>query len=448
MKLRKASAGQAVYHDFIVAPHTSVPAKRLFNCFVVEGPVDPVRLERAIRHAIATHEALRTSLEDVDGELTQVIREPSEITEAPMTTVDWDGSLDSVAGIVRGLDNRWTVPRELSMHVVLGRAPGPRTLVACVLDHACCDGMSAEIVTDLIRAEYNRPGEEARPDRVTQFSDYYASMLQDGLETYDDWLRSLESSSPALPQWMLDRKRPSGEAWTRERELSFSDATDERLRSLSKEYVCTPYEIITAGVGLYFRRADGAPIRLAVTHSGRHRRHGFDVVGLLRSQVVDVVDSSRCEDVRSFLTARRDELRRGMTHFGRLPVEEVCLRAGVSTGWRAGSPGPWEVELNGMYEAPAPEAMDGHEVVPAPDFLEDAYCENGGTTFLLNLFLRPERVDATLRYVDPPVSEEMAKRVGADLEAIVEFLAGDPTRSLAEAPAFFTVAEDFRPLAP
>ncbi|AOW88293.1 condensation domain-containing protein [Streptomyces olivaceus] len=448
MRLLKASAGQAVYHDFIVAPHTSVPAKRLFNCFIVEGPVDPARLERAVRHAIATHEALRTSLDDVDGAPTQVIREPDEITEAVMTTVDWDGSADSVADVVRSLDDRWTVHRELSMHVVLARAPGPRSLVACVLDHACVDGMSAETVTDLIRAEYNRPGGPPRPDQVPQFADYYAAMLEDGLEIYDDWLRILESSSPALPQWMLDLKRPSGRASTRERELSLSDATNERLRSLSKEYVCTPYEIVTAAVGLYFRRVDGAPVRVAVTHSGRHRRHGFDVVGLLRSQVVDVVDSGRCADVRSYLTERRDELRKCMTHFARLPVEEVCLRAGLSTGWRSGPPGPWEVELNGMYEAPAPEAMDGHEVVQAPDFLEDAYCENGGTTFLLNLFLRPDRVEATLRYVDPPVSEQMAKRVGPDLESVVEFLAGDPARPLADAPTFAALAEEFRPPAP
>src|SRR5262249_40855890 len=162
-----------------------------------------------------------------------------EITEAVMTTIDWDGSLDSVADVVRSMDNRWTVPRELSMHVVLGRAAGPRTLVACVLDHACVDGISAEIITDLIRAAHNRPGGEARPDRVTQFSDHYAAMLQDGLEIHDDWLRTLESSSPALPQWMLDRKRPRGEAWTRERELGFSAATNERLRSLSEEYLCT-----------------------------------------------------------------------------------------------------------------------------------------------------------------------------------------------------------------
>jgi hypothetical protein len=102
-----------------------------------------------------------------------------------------------------------------------------------------------------------------------------------------------------------------------------------------------------------------------------------------------------------------------------------------------------------MYEPAAPEAMDGHVVVPAPDVLDDAYCENGGTMFLLNLFLRRDRVDATLRYVDPPVTEDMAKRIASDLETMVEFLAADPARSPAEAPAFFTVAKDFQePSAP
>ena len=93
MRRLPASADQAVYHDFIVAPETCASAKRLYCAFVVDGPVSAERLDRAIGHAVATHESLRTSVEVVDGVLTQVIREPSEITETAWTTAGWDGTL-------------------------------------------------------------------------------------------------------------------------------------------------------------------------------------------------------------------------------------------------------------------------------------------------------------------------------------------------------------------
>ncbi|PKW16548.1 condensation domain-containing protein [Saccharopolyspora spinosa] len=443
MKQLKASAGQAVYHDFIVADTTSVPAKRLFNAFTADGRLNRGKVERAVRCAIATHEALRTSLEVIDGELHQVVREPSEITEAPLSEADWDGSPGGVAEVIRSLDDRWAVPRQLSMHVVLGQASDGRTLVACVLDHACCDGMSAEIVADLIRAEYNRPGEGVPPGPVVQFSDYFPPMLEDGMQVYDEWLRVARGTAPALPDWMLDRKRVSGLAWTREIAVPLSEETNRRLTALAAEYVCTPYELMAIGVGLYFRREDAGPTRVAVTHNGRHRRHGFDVVGLLRSQVLDVASCRGYPDVRSFLLGRRDELRRAVGLLGRLPVEEICLRAGLGTGWRAGIPGLWEVELSGMHVAPPPEPMGGHAVEQVPKFLEDAYCENGGTTFLLNLFLSPGQIEATLRYVEPPVSTDLAKRVATDLEVVVEFLAADPDRSLDGAPAFSAAAREF-----
>lgn len=444
MRILQPSAGQAVYHDFIVASTTCVAAKRLHCAFTVDGGLDPERLERAVRHVIACHESLRTSMANVDGQLAQVVREPSEITEAPVLRVDWDGTPQSTTKIIHDLDDWWTVSRELAVRVVVGSSPERRTLVVCAFNHACSDGISAELTVEQIRREYERPSGPARPEAFEQFTDYYQGMLQDGLDhAYDDWLRQVRSAAPAVPQWMLDQKLASPEVEIRIHDWQFSEESSELLHRLAREHLCTPFEALAACVGLYFRRPDDRPAAIGVIHSGRHRPRGFEVAGLLRSYVVDLVDLGGCPDVRSAVTARRDALRHGIPHFSRLPAEEVCRRAGLSTGWRAGDLGLWEVELNGMYDSTPGGTLDGFAVGQARTELSDeGRSENGGPVFLLSFGIAPDRIDAGLRFVDPPVSRELAARVAADLEAVVRFVQANPSESPNAAPAFHRAAAE------
>ncbi len=444
MKRLTPSADQAVYHDFIMASTTCADAKRLYYAFVADGPLSPERLDRAIAHAVATHESLRTSVEVVGGELTQVVRETSEITETPWATADWDGTPEGTSRIIRGVDGWWTVPRELAIRVVVGRSPQGPTLVACLFHHVCVDGISTELVAELIRTEYERPTGPARPGEVEQFSGHYPPMLADGLsETYDDWLRAIDASSPAVPEWMIERKLENDHAWTRFLAWDLSEATLGRLRLLTKEYGCSPFEALAACTALYFRRDDGRPAGLGVAHSGRHRPRGFEVVGLLRSYVLDVADFGRCESVREAITSRRDAARHATAHLSRLPSEEASRRAGVTTGWRAGAPGLWQVELSGMYDTAITETMDGFAVGLAPTSVsEDSFCENTGPLFQVSFTIGPGRTEAVMRFIDPPVTRDMAANVASDIESVVEFVAADPAAPLDAAPAFFRLARN------
>lgn len=204
--------------------------------------------------------------------------------------------------------------------------------------------------------------------------------------------------------------------------------------------------MLAAGVGLYFRRLDGGPACIGVIHGGRHRSHGFEVVGLLRSYLVDVVDPAPWGDARSVVAARAAALRYGFAHLARMPLEEVCRREGIPTGWRAGAPGLWEVELNGAYAVDGPPRPDGFTTVAVPaDISDEAFCENSGPLFLLYFTLGRDRVDATLRYVNPPVTDAIAGRVAAEIESMVAFLA-EPGQPAHDAPSFAHTARDFEPL--
>jgi hypothetical protein len=439
MQLITPSAGQAVYHDFIVAPTTCVPAKRLHAAFVVDGWLDQDRLEHAVSRVVAAHDSLRTAIEWIDGVLFQVVREPAEITDRPCEMVEWDGSQEDTRRIITSLDDWWTVPRALPVKVMVGRSPAQRTLLLCAFNHACSDGISAELVFDQIRKKYEAPQDSplGRAD-VAQFADYYAAMLDDGLRVaYDDWVGLLDSVAPAVPQWMLERKLTAEQVLINVFNWSFTKTTGAALREAARRHLCTQFEILNAGVGIYFRRPDRHPAAIGVIHSGRHRPRGFEVAGLLRSFVVDAAEVRPDTRIGDAVATRREALRKALAHLARLPFEEVCQESGLSPGWRAGRPGQWEVELNGMFAAGLPGSMDGFQVHHADVGLpEEAGCENGGPTLLVSFTIGGDCVAGSLRYVRPPIDPEMAARVAGDLEETVRFLYAGAAESASRAPAF------------
>jgi hypothetical protein len=437
MRILPLTPGQAVYHDFIVAPATCTPAKRLFAAYIVDARLDAGRLEAAIDRVVALHDSLRTAVEPVHGVPAQVIREPAAITEPAVRQVAWDGSPHGAAEHIGALDDWWSVPRPLALQVVAGTGPGDRTLLACVLNHACSDGISAELIFDQIRAEYD--GTTIKPDSVEQFASYYARVLDEGLhETLDDWTRLLDQGSPALPDRMVEEKLTTAEVSIRLHSWAFAARSVQALASVAQERACTQFEVLAACTGLYFRREDGRPASFGVIHSGRHGFRGFDVHGLLRSYVVDVVDHAGTPTIGQAVERRRDQLRSRLEHFARLPFEEACVRTGRSPGWRAGQLGAWEVELNGMY--PAAPDMTMHQArvhvadVPVP---EEATCENGGPTLLVSFTLGSHDVGASLRFVSPPIDARLASLIAEDLEATARFACDHLDAPVSDAPAFF-----------
>ncbi len=437
MRVLPLTPGQAVYHDFIVAPATCPSAKRLFAAYTVDARLDVGRLAAAVDRVVALHDSLRTAVEPVQGVPAQVIRESTEIAEPAVRTVSWDGSPRGAAEHIEALDDWWAVPRPLALQVVVGIGPGDRTLLACVFNHVCSDGISAEMIFDQIRAEYD--GTTIKPTDVEQFASYYARCLDEGLrETFDDWVRLLDEGSPALPDRMVEEKLTTAEVSIRFHSWTFAPRSVQALASVAQQRSCTQFEVLAACAGLYFRREDGRSANIGIIHSGRHGFRGFDVHGLLRSYVVDVVDHAGTATIGQAVDRRRDLLRSRTEHFARLPFEEVCVRTGRSPGWRAGQLGAWEVELNGMYPAP-PDMTMHHARVHVADVpvVEEATCENGGPTLLVSFTLGSHDIGAAVRFVAPPIDTALAARIAEDLEATACFAWEHPDAQVSDAPAFF-----------
>jgi hypothetical protein len=438
MRYSRPSAGQAVYNDFIAAPETYGAAKRLYYALAVAGPVDRGLLDSALRQIVAHHESLRTSLEYRDGSLTQVIREPDEVTESATAEVEWHGSADEVAQFIYDMDGWWADPRQLAIRTLIGTSPAGKTLIVCAFNHACCDGMSAEMVIDQARNVYNSTADLGGV-APQQFSDYYSAMLDDGLQNcYGDWRRLMEESAPALPEGMTEQRQSCKRCWIRVARFQFDPETVRMLHKIARSYACTPFEALSACAGIYFRRSDRKPSGVGVVHSGRQRPHGFAVTGLLRSFVLDPVAAGRCRDARDVVIARREEFRARLEHFARLPFEEACSLAGIASGWRAGCLGPWQVELSGMYERSITGTMGDAPIgIAGADIDENEFCENGGPAFVFSFVIGADRVAGEMRFTEPPVNETLASRVISDIESVIRFIYTNPTMPPESVPAFY-----------
>ncbi|MFE6921332.1 amino acid adenylation domain-containing protein [Nocardia sp. NPDC057663] len=433
MKFLPPSAGQVVYHDFVTADGTWSPAKRAHVAFTLDAPVDSDRLARAVRQVVDAHEALRTSIEVHDGALVQVVREPAEVTESACATAEWDGTPAGVRRIVSGADEWSAGARALPVKVISGSAGG-RSIVVCVFDHVCVDGVSAELVAGQIRGAYDG----APAPTAVQFADYYADMLADGLRTAQaDWNALLDRVRPAVPPWMQATRSAAPRARMGVHRWTFDAISTALVHAAGRRYLGSGFEVLAAAVALYFRRPDGAPAALGVVHSGRHLPGGSGVVGLVRGFVVHDAMVGSGATVAEAVAAQRDRLRSGLTHLSRLPVEEVCLRTGRPVGLRAGAPGPWEVELNVGFTRAESGQMAGtsaHTADAGPP--DEEWAENGGPTLVVSFRIGRDTVVGSVRYAHPPVDRDLAARIGRDIEATARFLDTDADGPADAAPAF------------
>src|SRR6266702_2579761 len=403
MKTIAAPATQAVYHDFVVAPDTYIPIKRMFAAIAVDAELDRRRLARAIRDIVESHEILRTCPVTIDGHVVQEIRELRDIDEPLLVTTEWDETGAAISAIKRDLDNWWAKPRQLVIRPVLATSPTGKSYLLCAFNGCCMDGISAHFILDQIRAHYSR-----RPtvDSPLQFTDYYRTMIEEGhARSYHDWLRLIGRAAAALPDRMLKERESVAKAWIKVTSFDLSPQ-------------------VMAGV-------DGL-------HGGRRGPRSLEVAGLLRTQIMDLVEIDGNPTAGESFRAQLESLRAKLRHFTRLPVEDVCLRAGMPAGFRVGDQRLWEVSIISRFSRflTGKFGETNIESVAAP-LQDDWYCENGGPTFSFNFSIQKGQVTGGLQYVNPPVDDATAIAVIAGVQEMMGFVRTDPTTSISSGPAFF-----------
>jgi hypothetical protein len=436
MKTIAAPATQAVYHDFVCAPDTYIPIKRMFAAVALDAALDRRRLERAIRDIVDAHEILRTCPVTTAGGVVQEIRELREIDDPLLVTTDWDGTGAAISAIKRDLDNWWASPRQLAIRPVLATAVAGRSYLLCAFNGCCVDGTSAHFVLDQIRARY---GGRPTANAPVQFTEYYDAMAERGhARAYDDWLRLIDRAAPALPDRMLKDRDAVPRAWIKVVPFELTGPAMSTVEDLCRQHSCTRFEALAVATELYFRRDDHRPASIGILHGGRRGPQSLTVAGMLRTQVMDLVEIGDRPTAGEAFRTQLERLRGKLRHHAQLPVEEVCRRAGLPGGFRFGDRRLWEVSIVSRFSrfltGSFGEATIGSVDAPMQD---DWYCENGGPVFCVNFSIEKGRVTGGLQYVNPPVDEATAAAVIAGIRRMVAFVVASPAEPIGAAPGLF-----------
>ncbi|MEQ4304348.1 amino acid adenylation domain-containing protein [Plantactinospora sp. B6F1] len=339
------------------------PAYHIAGQVRLRGPLDPGRLERALRAVVDRHDGLRVRLETREGNLRQRV--------GPAAPVHLPVEEANEADIPRLAAEAATAPFDLTAaspwRARLLRAPTGDHHLIFVAHHAICDGWSLDLLArDLGRAyATDRPLPPAGSSVAIAAGQHAESTARGKAGAELDWWRDRLAGLPelALP---TDRPRPavaSRRAATVRRTLAGEALAG--LDALCTETGATRSMAVTVLVSAVLgRRAGQHRFGLGVAVAGRGASGTAEVFGALVNTVVFRADLTGMPSLRAMLTRTRAELFEAIAHDD-VPFAEVVQATG------AGHPAlanPLFQVMLGEQPATAEFWLDGvrAEVTPIP----------------------------------------------------------------------------------
>ncbi|MBW7931887.1 MAG: AMP-binding protein, partial [Gammaproteobacteria bacterium] len=266
----------------------------------LRGALDAGLMQQALDALVARHEALRTTLQQREGVLLQVV---ADALQLPLELVDMEGQGE--------LALRREVGR-LSRHVFdlaegpllrawLLRAAADDHVLLLLSHHVISDAWSSGLLFRDLMASYRAlrdGGEPQLPELPVQYADYAAwqrEWLQgEVLEQQLAWWRKTLEGAPPLLELPTDRPRPAlqgyrGDRWTH----ILPAALVGELHALCRREGCTPFMTLLAVFAvLLARHAGQEDLVIGTPIAGRRRTELEAVVGFFANTLALRVDLS------------------------------------------------------------------------------------------------------------------------------------------------------------
>ncbi|MFJ3663402.1 amino acid adenylation domain-containing protein [Streptomyces sp. NPDC090119] len=266
--------------------------------------IEPLRA--ALDGVVARHEALRTTIGEVEGHGFQVVHEPGRV---PVEIIDLSGLPHPERGAEfdHCLERESATPFDLRrgplFRVTLVRLAADEHVLVLGLHHIVGDGWSVGILVDELYTRYTalvRGEAVVLPDLPVQFADFAVWQQErlagpDVAGQVDYWRRQLAALQPVeLP---TDRPRPPvfGTAGA-VHEITVPEPLTRRLTELGARSGSTVFMTLVAASQLLFARYSGqADIAVGSVTAGRGRVELDHLVGYFSDTVVlrSQVDESR-----------------------------------------------------------------------------------------------------------------------------------------------------------
>ncbi|GHH87453.1 hypothetical protein GCM10018793_63290 [Streptomyces sulfonofaciens] len=309
-----------------------------------QGPVDRAALAAALADVSERHEALRTLLEEVDGEPVQRLVPAGDARPALEVAAATDAALAD--GVERAIRHHFDLARELPLRATLFELPAadsgtPRQALLLLAHHTAVDGASlGPLVADLATAYRIRAAGGDRPFRTplpVQYADYAqwqravlgtgpGSPREEQLAHWREVLRDLPDTS-ALPA-----ARPAADAAgpaVAALRVHVDAAAHARLTDWVRANGCTLFMGLHTALAIALRRfGAGDDVVLGTVAAGRDERHLQHLVGYLANTLVLRTDLSGGPTAAELLKRVRRADVAAYAHQD-VPFEEVAEAVGA-----------------------------------------------------------------------------------------------------------------------
>ncbi|HEY7424336.1 MAG TPA: amino acid adenylation domain-containing protein [Gemmataceae bacterium] len=414
------------------------PAYNLAATVRVGGPLDPVALQQALRALVCRHDILRTTFIARAGQPVQVVA-----LTLPLAVPLMD---------LRGLPETQRQSRVQELTLSEARKPfdlacGPllrasllrltddEHLLLLTVHHIAADGWSMRVLVRELAEAYAAfaAGDEALlPELPAQYADHaiwQRQSLQGEIlsEQLAYWREKLADASPAL-NLPTDHRRPSAQAYRGARHpFRLPAGLAERVRTLGRQYGCTPFMVLLAAFQTLLQRYSGQDdFCVGSPIAGRDRPEMKGLVGFFVNTLVLRADLTGNPSFGELLGRVRETCLGAYAHqelpFERL-VEELRPQRDLSRSPLFQALFTFDLESEARLELPGLT-------------LEFSEVDTGTAKFDLSLYLRESAAGLRgyLEYDTDLFEGETAARMVGHWQTLLDAAITEPSLPLSELP--------------
>ncbi|MFS0553781.1 non-ribosomal peptide synthase/polyketide synthase [Brevibacillus sp. 179-C9.3 HS] len=394
------------------------------SAMVIEGKLDPERLEQAFKHLIERHESLRTSFAVVNGEPVQKIHQevPFEISYSTVTE-------DQAERIVSTL----VVPFDLSvaplLRVWLLNIGEDRHVLFTDMHHSISDGVSSGILMNDLVQLYHGDALPALRIQYKDFSVWQQELFQsDAFKKQEEyWVHTFADDIPVL-NLPIDFTRPSTQSFAGDQyTIGTGKQLMEGLNQLAQSTGTTLYMVLLAAYNVLLAKYSGQEdIIVGTPITGRSHADLEPIVGMFVNTLA-MRSKPRAEKAfTEFLLEVKQHALDAYAHQD-YPFEELVEKLAI----------PRDLSRNPLFDTVFTLQNNADESIKLPEWtLAPFLTEESGkhAKFDLTLIATEESEEITLgvEYSTSLFTRETIERFSKHFLAITEIIVQNPHIRLGE----------------
>ncbi len=251
--------------------------------FGLRGQVDSGVLRLSFDAVVRRHESLRTTLEERDGKLMQVIAPSGTIKFTEETQL----GVDENAVLEREMKRAFDLSRDAGLRVFLLRVNEAESLLQLCLHNTLFDQSSVLVLLKEVSQHYSAliAKQEARLPAAPQYVDYVRSqerLSESGVEErLEYWRKWFGRGDPPKWNWHPSKQAPANPGFhSHVTWLRFPPELGREIQAFSQCHGITPYISLMAAYAVLLKRyTDCADLTIGTTYSNRHDWQFANLIG-------------------------------------------------------------------------------------------------------------------------------------------------------------------------